>query len=262
MSKTQNHCLACMEKGYKKHGHPLYRTCAHCGTIYQFEGIENITDYYTDIALDYSYQKGSYYYYLNLIRRYINHNTNPTLIDMGTGDGLFLDVCSSYFPKCYGVEFSEIAQKVLTEKGYLIDMDSVGSYKSKVVSALQVLEHVSNPDTFLDGFCLQQGDYAVLTSPAADTRYALRYKELWRNISPSHHLAMYTKKAIEIIAERHNMEIVYYENTWSATNNFWHNLWTHMKTYAKWPIKKLIGRKDPFPRYNWRDSFFVILKQK
>ncbi len=255
-------CPACGSHSRMPHAHTLYQVCTDCGSVYQHTGRTNVDDYYHHQPIDFSFQRGSYRQYLAWLKAHHTLRGTETLIDVGAGDGTFLDTAAPLFATRKGVESSAIAREVLARKGYLAELDVLKATRPKVVTAFQVIEHVDDPVAFLKNLHLGPGDVALLTSPAVDSRTAHREKGRWRNLSPSHHLALFSRKGLEAACARAGLEVATYDFAWAACHGGWDNLRLHVLQWLKWPIKRLIGRKDRFPPYHGRESFIALLRPK
>jgi hypothetical protein len=257
-------CPACGRKDFTHYPHQLYRECRSCGSLYQYKEIKKIQDYYEKQVIDYGYQIGSYRSYLKIIRRFINHDKYKTLIDIGAGDGTFLDEAKKYFKIICGFDTSQMASKILTQKGYFIDRQGLGAITPKVITALQVIEHVPDPVAFINHLGLKADDLLVVTSPAVDSPSACRQHHTgkWRSLSPSHHLCLFTRKGLEEVAVRCDLDLINYEYVYSGCHGAVNNLCKHIFMYLKWPIKRLIGRKDSFPLFSGKNSFIAIFHKK
>lgn len=78
------------------------------------------------------------------------------LLDVGCGEGYFLDIAKKFGYKTVGIDISETAINKCREKGHEVfcgDIDSVdfGERQFDLVVTLETLEHVKNPVAFLKG---------------------------------------------------------------------------------------------------------------
>jgi hypothetical protein len=241
------HCPACGCEKHLPYPHPLYRICFNCNSLYQFVGIKNISDYYDEIVPDFSHQKGSYRIYLRIMKKFLDLGYY-NLIDIGSGDGTFLDVATPFVFQAYALDVSPIAQTILSDKGYLLTKP-IKNITPKIITALQVIEHIKNPQVFINNLHLSNHDWLVLTSPAPDSPTAKRLHPTgdWRSLSPSHHLCLYSKQGLEILADTCNLSLVHYEYTWSGCHGLIDNTKNNIINFIKWSIKKLLGLPNPLP---------------
>ena len=263
MSGKVKTCPACGSAQSLPYSHPLYRACAACGSLYQTHDIKPVDDYYDHEPISFTHQVGSYKQYLDILKAHIPNLNTYTVVDVGGGDGTFLDVVKSSFSQAKGTDLSPTAKDVLQQKNYWTEPGSVATYTPKVATAFQVIEHVPDPRSFITAMGLKKGDWLVLTCPGADSAdaKAMAHTGRWRNLSPSHHLCLYTRQGLQQVANDTGLELVLHAPVWAACHGAIDNAWRHLKQYIKWPVKRLIGRKDPFPHFYGRDSVLVILRK-
>jgi 2-polyprenyl-3-methyl-5-hydroxy-6-metoxy-1,4-benzoquinol methylase len=147
-------CPACGSYRYISYPHPVYRRCHDCNSLYQFTGIEEIIDYYDGKTPDFSNQTGSYRNYLRIMQEFIKFETYK-LIDIGAGDGTFLDIAKPLFQQVMGLDTSPTAKSYLEEKGFLLDQH-LADLSPKIITAWQVIEHVQDPRQFINRFAYQR----------------------------------------------------------------------------------------------------------
>jgi hypothetical protein len=254
-------CPACGSDNYVLYPHPVYRRCAECYSLYQYTDIDIIKDYYEDRQPNFTNQTGSYRTYLRIMEKFIELE-RYRLVDVGAGDGLFLDLAKAFVGQAMGFDASPTAMVLLKNKGYWIDkLEDVLS--PKIITAFQVIEHVQDPRLFINNLCIRKDDWLVLTSPAADSPTATRCHSTgrWRSLSPSHHLCLFSRRGLEKLAIDCDLALVHFEYTWSGCHGLIDNFRKNVLVHLKWPLKRLIGRKDPYPIFYGRNSFLAILRK-
>jgi hypothetical protein len=255
-------CPACCCEKYIPYPHRLYRRCDKCGSLYQFSEIEKIEDYYSGRMPDFNYQAGSYRIYLRIMRRHIEIESYH-LVDIGAGDGTFLDIAKPFVRQVLAREASPTARFVLAEKGYLSTI-SLSRVNPKIVTAWQVIEHVQDPRAFIADLHIGKRDWLVITSPAPDAPTAQRFHSTgrWRSLSPSHHLCLYSKEGLERLATDCNLSLTHYEYTWSGCHGAFDNLRKYILRYVKWAIKRVLGEELLPPMFYGKNSFIAILRNQ
>jgi len=254
-------CPVCGSKG-GSHPHPLYKICGDCEAIFQYKNITQIDDYYADCPLDYTFQIGSYRKYIDIIKETIRLDDVSILVDVGAGDGTFLKEFSKQVPlfKLYAVEDSVIASERLLEREIeVIEVGDLEAYNPKLITSFQVLEHVTDAVQFFQKMGMKPGDYLVLTSPAVDAIYQKIYGSRWRSLSPSHHVILYGRKALNVLAEKLGLQVLQYRYCVSGCNSLGDSLVKYLFSVIKWPVKLIIGRREPFPLFHGKNSFIAIL---
>lgn len=241
-------CPVCLSEEIRAVSHPEYAQCSKCESVFQISNLKAVEDYYTEIeeSPNFHRQSGSYHTYLKKMTSILGDIQNYALIDVGGGDGLFVRMAQKMLKprEVAAVETSETARTALREAGIpVLESSEVSAVGRKVVVSLQVLEHISNPVEFLESFGLRAGDYLVLTSPAVDAIYFRLYGRFWRSYSPSHHLILYSRKALEIIFERAGIELLYYEHCVSGAHGQLDELIRFSARVILWPIRRMMSKK-------------------
>ena len=247
--------------------HEFYVQCSACGVVYQNKGIESVKDYYEviDKLPDYSHQLGSYRDYLHQIVKSAGLEPDSHLVDIGAGDGSFLQLAQEMLSvnNVYAIEESEIAVSVLGSKNIpVIGMDDLQGLKKKTIVALQVLEHIAEPHLFLQEMALDHGDYVVMTSPAVDGKYFSKYGKDWKSFSPSHHLVLYSRESLNGLFEKSDIEMLHYGFCISASNSMLASMWKFVRNTFTWPVRILLKGYIPPPKFYGRNSFIVVGRKK
>lgn len=162
-------------------------------------------------------------YILNRIAQIGNFST---LLDVGAGNGYFVNLASSeFFFYANGLEISKeeirFAKDVL---GIQLLNEDVSQHLMNydVVTCFNVLEHVPDPKLFLSNLVkrMKSGGILVITTPNPNCIH-VRFKGLknWNMINPPHHINLFTIKALDVLMESEKLEIIFYE-TLSTYINF------------------------------------------
>jgi len=135
------------------------------------------------------------------VRKWVYELASQAHIDIGCKDGYTCLTLAQEGVDCVGIDPSEDAideailkanetdTDVVYRKAFAKDMPE-GIY-ADTVSCLEVLEHVVDPDEFLDKVT-SLGRYIMISTPDADGRHGLKDAE--RN---EEHLRIYTQKELE-----------------------------------------------------------------
>ncbi len=96
-------------------------------------------------------------------------------LDVGCGDGLFLSKVMKVFPsqKCYGMDFSQAEVDLAVKRGMNVKQGNIEekfpfqSNKFNIVYAGEVIEHLFNPDHFLEesNRILKEDGYLIISTP-------------------------------------------------------------------------------------------------
>ena len=256
-------CPVCSAAENTSTDHELYLQCKNCQSVFQYRDIKPVSDYYKEINQipNNKNQTGSYRTYISIIVDNIKINPDYCLVDIGAGDGTFLELARKvlHVGEAIAIENSTVAIDLLKKKGLSIAcIEDLSSVHKKIVVSFQVLEHINDPHVFLRSMYLQQGDYVVLTSPAVDSKYYRWYGKYWKSFSPSHHLVLHSRRGIEYIFKKANIKILYYGLCISASNSRLDSAIKFLKNFCIWPIRIILKGYIPPPRFYGYNSFLVI----
>ncbi len=163
--------------------------CKNCGFAFQAagqEGIENYDDAYGLSFLD----EGKEFMYPKRQRaladirdRILKAKPTGKLLDVGCGDGQFLNLCKENFD-CYGIEPSKQLSKYAAEKTDATvacdcyDKSRFEENSFDVITFIQVLEHLRNPLEALETakFHLKPGGLIVIEVPSINAPHFLTWR--------------------------------------------------------------------------------------
>lgn len=160
------------------------------------------------------------------------------VLDVGSGRGVFQKyiTCDHY----QGLEFSEKAVELAKQDGINVQEVSIQDHAKTnpefydIVVSFQVLEHVENPNVFLESCldCLKPGGTLIIAVPNNDG-FAGKLTNHILNLPP-HHLIHWNEQSLTYLTKLHNLalERVYKEK---VTN-------IHRKAFCRYDIYKNINR--------------------
>jgi 2-polyprenyl-3-methyl-5-hydroxy-6-metoxy-1,4-benzoquinol methylase len=134
---------------------------------------------------------------------------NKSVLEIGCGDGSFLQKIQADQTKVVGLELNahatECAQKKKLEvynetlAGFSARNDTKESYD--IICSFQVLEHVADPGTFIEQSValLKPGGYMIVAVPNNDSY--MKYDPFPVMNLPPHHMNIWTEKSLRAIAE-------------------------------------------------------------
>ena len=225
---NSNHSLD--KKTFRKKGANIYR-CRDCGCIM------------ADIAFEHEQYESSSYYTLSrktiddidnewgfrwryILNRIIQSGDSSSLLDVGAGNVYFVSLASKEFGvNARGIEISteeiRFANNVV---GVELINEDIAQHLADydIVTCFNVLEHVSDPQSFLSAVIarVKPGGILVLTTPNPDCIHA-RVKGIrnWNMVDPPHHINLFSRKSLDEILSNKNMQVTRYE-TLSTYINF------------------------------------------
>jgi SAM-dependent methyltransferase len=142
---------------------------------------------------------------------------NDKVLEVGSGKGAFAKHLAT---KDYiGLDISQNAKEIAAKNGVNIYNETIEDYALKhkeefdVVVSFQVLEHVSNPKSFIEAklYTLKKGGKLIIAVPSEDS--FLKY--VTNNVlnMPPHHVTRYSDATFEYIASKFELDIetIYHE---------------------------------------------------
>ncbi|MBK7762804.1 MAG: class I SAM-dependent methyltransferase [Bacteroidetes bacterium] len=168
-----------------------------------YEKLESIPWYYSAWKWDYE------------IADQFIHSGNQ-VIDIGCGEGKFLDYLKTKRNcTCVGLELNEKAKELATNNGIEVHNQFIQEYaksnsdKYDVVTFFQVLEHISEVDSFFKSAIsvAKPGGKIIVAVPNNEPYYLTYDKDHFLNLPP-HHMGWWNEKSLTKIAEIYNLELV------------------------------------------------------
>lgn len=165
-----------------------------------YEDLQKFDWYYKD-------DKYEYHHVLDWIKK------KDKVLEVGCGKGAFSSLLKT---KDYtGIEFSENARNIGRSLGRNIITESIEDHANSnegiydVVCSFQVVEHTSNPRTFIEGCtkALKPGGTLILTTPAEDS--FLQYIQDFALNMPPHHVTKWTDKCLTNLENQFNIKCVH-----------------------------------------------------
>ena len=181
-----------------------------------YNSLQKFDWYYMDEKEEYQYAK-----------TYIQDTDK--VLEVGSGKGAFAKHLST---KDYiGLDFSENAKKMAAENGILIENEMVQDYSINhkeefdVVVSFQVLEHVSDPKSFIEAklAALKVGGKLIIAVPSEDS--FLKYVNNGILNMPPHHVTRWSDDTFEFIADQYNLELldIYHEKVQEVHKRYFLN---------------------------------------
>ena len=136
------------------------------------------------------------------------------LLDIGCGNGFFLDAAKDKFGCCVGVDASDVnREKAQRNTGLQIHsepLDKIPDKEFDVITAFNVLEHVECPLEFVRSACdlLQPGGYLFLYSPNFNS-LSIKVLREYSFLIGGEHLTLFTRGSLEYLGKMLNLDIVF-----------------------------------------------------
>lgn len=230
--KTQKapFCRACLapvsQKIGEKDGFDLLR-CDQCGTtvVDPFPTLDDLIKHYAE------YQKTPTYLKkkdkkIRRVRRRIKrmvktHKTAKTLLDIGCSVGYSAPAADGFNLNVTGIDLDGEAIDIANEhfgqygafQAITAEDYAASGAKSDMIYAVEVIEHVPNPETFVEAISEILNEDGILYVTAPDGGHPLVPKDFssWDMVCPPEHLTYFTRKGLETIMARYGLEKVGYQ---------------------------------------------------
>jgi len=139
---------------------------------------------------------------------------NDHILEVGCGQGAFLKKISDDFKSvnCVGLELNESAvfksPNCEVINAFIEDFSEDNSGKYDIVCSFQVLEHISQVDSFLTASikCLKEGGLLTIGVPNNDAFIKYNQKDILN--MPPHHMCLWTERSLKAIASKYNLELI------------------------------------------------------
>lgn len=167
-----------------------------------YEKLEQISWYYADWKWDYE-----------IAKKFIN--SNSAVLDIGCGEGKFLNYLGQNKKcVCSGLELNEKAKSIAVANGINVYNQFIQDHAKKnknrydVVTFFQVLEHISEVNSFLDSAIetVKTGGKIILAVPNNEPFYLTFDKYHFLNLPP-HHMGWWNQRSLSALAELYNLKL-------------------------------------------------------
>jgi 2-polyprenyl-3-methyl-5-hydroxy-6-metoxy-1,4-benzoquinol methylase len=141
--------------------------------------------------------------YDELLDRFEKFRKTNNLIDVGSGDGYFLDQARKRGWNVFGTEFTDAKVEFSRKKGIVmhkgvLNVKNYSPASFDVLLSIEVIEHLNNPREEVAKFntLLRPGGIVYLTTPNYNSVSKLLLSEKWNIVHYPEHLSYFTAKTI------------------------------------------------------------------
>lgn len=191
------------------------------------------------------------------------HVSGRTILDVGCGDGAFLSTLSDEWSK-RGVEPSVSGVRLARERRLNVACGTLETttetYEADLISALDVIEHVVHPHTFIESLKphLRKGGMVLLLTGDADAYPARIAGPQWSYLRWCGHISVFSQIGLRRLLESHGFEVLASERSEHPSS---------LGAFAWWrvhllePARRVLGRNKSWYPF-WRDHQTVIARIK
>jgi 2-polyprenyl-3-methyl-5-hydroxy-6-metoxy-1,4-benzoquinol methylase len=129
---------------------------------------------------------------------------SPRLLDVGCGNGDFLEIARQAGWQAQGVDLDPAAAATARARGFDVRVGGIDALQDKsgtfdMVTLCHVIEHVPDPPAVLASArsLLKPGGRLWIETPNVDSFGAAAYGACWRDLDPPRHLVIFSRGALE-----------------------------------------------------------------
>lgn len=186
--------------------------CINCDIIYFSPAFFGEKDFYEKISDNQSYY-GNDKWEFDVALDAISEFKPKSLLEIGCGDGSFLEKIAVAIDHCEGIDINLSAVEKAKKKGLNVSASSLKDIKQKfdMIVSFEVFEHLENIAAFLNDtlHLVEKGGILLIAVPNPDGYL----KEMDANLLdlPPHHNLSYSKKTFDFIADKYKLKIIEYK---------------------------------------------------
>ena len=214
MSKQVILCPVCGDEKFqsipKLKSHYIVK-CTSCGFVFSNRiPQESELD---DVYNNYNYEAmtetvATLYKRKDIAKKVISLKPTEKVLDIGCGNGVWLDSFKEFHCQTYGTEYNEYQMKIAKSKGHIIlegglSPKTPGNDKMDVIIFTEVIEHILNPVCVLNHLnsLLVDGGLIFITTPNFNSIERVTLGEKWGMICYPEHLGYFTPKTLHLALE-------------------------------------------------------------
>ncbi|MCX7882514.1 MAG: class I SAM-dependent methyltransferase [Brevinematales bacterium] len=185
-------------------------------------------------------------------------------LDVGAGDGSFLQKLSPKRFQPFGVEISQIGYEEIKKKhipcfhGDFLSLD-FGQTSFDIISFWHVLEHCCSPKKYLKKACelLGEGGVLIVALPWAESLGFAIGKKGWFHLDSPRHVFWPTKKTMEVLIQDLPLsQVKGFSSWWEYPLDLWWSL-KEVPFFFKWFLRLLY----PIVKIGDRETMIFVFKK-
>ena len=221
---------------------------------------ERVSDeYYDSPENDPTYQR--FYRWLEDVSK--TYVAGRTILDVGCGEGIFLETLSAEWSK-KGVEPSASGTRKAQKKNLDVvnaTLDALTEhFQADLITALDVIEHVIDPHDFLESLKrhLGPGGAVLVVTGDADSYSARTAGPQWSYLRWCGHISVFSGSGLRRLLESHGFEVLVWERCEHPASSGALAWW---RVHALEPARRMLGRNKSWYPF-WRDHQTVVARLK
>ena len=242
------------------------RRCRNCGCLWADDArqdettlvaaYERVSDsYFEPVENDAKYQR-FYEWIEQLVKQ---HVSGRTILDVGCGDGTFLATLSNEWSK-HGVEPSASGARLARQRNLDVACATLNTtmepYEADLISALDVIEHVVDPHSFVKSLKrhLRRGGTLLLLTGDADAYPARIAGPQWSYLRWCGHISVFSQSGLRRLLESHGFEVITSQRCQHPSSPGAVAWW---RVHLLEPARRVLGRNKSWYPF-WRDHQMVV----
>ena len=192
-----------------------YAECQGCGMVQQLAMPQGTSHFYEAYPVHKPKGKAFALFRRLLIRNVYfapdQQSSVATLLDLGCGDGSYLESVQGKFARMVGFELGVVQAKAVADRLKCDVFTNIESAKAAlagqvdVVTAHFVLEHIIDPHSTFDfvASLLKSGGVFYLALPNVKSREARLFGRKWHGLDAPRHVCFPDPESLKLLADRH-----------------------------------------------------------
>lgn len=207
------------------------------------------------------------------LRNSIAYEGGGRLLDIGCGNGRYLLRMQELGWQVEGVEFNATAVNICRQHQLQVfhgELEDAGLPENSfdLISARHVIEHVADPDAFIEGIVrlLKPGGRLHIRTPNSTSLGRSLFGHFWYANDVPRHLILFSAKNLEMLARKHGLETVSIRTNVRpklVLNSLDYKNANKGKASRKSKLKRLLAKLYvPFARLGGRgDELFAVFRK-
>jgi len=246
------------------------RRCRECGCLWADDARQDEatlvaayervnSSYFEPVEHDPRYQR----FYGWIERLVKQHVSGRTILDVGCGDGTFLSTLSYEWSK-RGVEPSASGARLARQRNLDVACATLDSttepYGVDLISALDVIEHVVDPHSFVKSLKrhIRKDGVVLLLTGDADAYPARIAGPQWSYLRWCGHISVFSQSGLRRLLESHGFELLAAERCEHPSSPGAVAWW---RVHLLEPARRVVGRNKSWYPF-WRDHQMVLARLK
>lgn len=196
--------------------------CRNCGFVFarQIPTQQELITEYAKYARTRTLSPITANRYKQLLNQFEPYRKLNRLIDVGAGEGHFIEIAAQMQWITYATEFDPRAVELCRQKGATVqegklNADNYPSGFFDLIFSSEVMEHINNPIEEVQNFyqILRPGGLVYVTTPNFNALSHLLLKNRWNVFNYPEHLCYYTPQTITRLFTNHGFKLVKLQTT-------------------------------------------------